>query len=101
MTRSSAPDPVSSSSTGVIGKVCIYCMKKEKKHKNTKQKLNAAATKNFEEKIRKYAHWLDDQPMLLRIGSGDFVSKEIFYHGICRVNYQNKAEKTSQAMEGE
>ena len=36
--------------------------------------------------------------MLLRIGSGDFVSKEIFYHGICRVNYQNKAEKTSQAM---
>ena len=36
--------------------------------------------------------------MLLRICSGDFVSKEIFYHGICRVNYQNKAEKTSQAM---
>ena len=31
LTRLSAPDPVSSSSTGVIGNVCIFCMKKEKK----------------------------------------------------------------------
>ena len=32
--------------------------------------------------------------MLLRIGNEDFVSKEISYHSICRVNYQSRAEKT-------
>ena len=30
-------------------------MKKEKKHNNAKEKLHAASTENFQEKIKKYA----------------------------------------------
>ncbi|XP_057304270.1 uncharacterized protein LOC130641476 [Hydractinia symbiolongicarpus] len=74
-------------------------MRKEKKHKNLKQKLNAASTENFQENIKKYARWLEDKPMLVRIGNEDFVSKEIYYHGMCRVSYQSKAEKTPLAIQ--
>ena len=97
LTRSRIPTPaVPVSSTGVFPKICIFCMKKEK-HNNVKEKLHAASTENFQEKIKKYASWLNDQTMLLRIGTDDFVSKEIYYHGICRVNYQSRAEKTPLA----
>ena len=36
--------------------------------------------------------------LLLRLGNSDFVAKEIMYHGVCRVNYQNKAGRTDMAM---
>ena len=59
-------------------------------------------TRDFEEKIKKYATTLGDQALLSKLGSIDFVTKEICYHGICRTKYQTAAEqisKTSQNKE--
>ena len=54
---------------------------------------------DFEGKIKKYATTLRDQALLSKLGSVDFVAKEIRYHGICRMKYHTAAEqvpKTSQ-----
>ena len=54
---------------------------------------------DFEGKIKKYATTLRDQALLSKLGSVDFVAKEIRYHGICRMKYQTAAKqvpKTSQ-----
>ena len=59
-------------------------------------------TRDFEEKIKKYATTLWDQALLSKLGSLDFVPKEICCHGICRTKYQTAAEqvlKTSQNKE--
>ena len=47
VTRSSNVLP-SASSTGVFQQVCIFCNKKDKKHKGVKQKLTQASTDCFE-----------------------------------------------------
>lgn len=96
LTRSRIPTAIPTGSSGAFSKICIFCLKKVKKHKNSMQKLIAASTENFQENVKMY---LNDQPMLLRIGNEDFVSKEIYYHGICRVSYQSRAEKTPFAIQ--
>ena len=91
VTRSSNVLP-SASSTGVFQQVCIFCNKKDKKHKGVKQKLTQASTDCFEKNIKDYARLLEDHEMLLKIQNEDFVSKEVHYHPICRVTYQNRVE---------
>ena len=92
LTRSNIGGPLSSSKTGIFPKECIFCSKKDRKHNKQKQKLIVASTTNFESNVKTYAEWLNDETMLLRIMNEDFVSKEVLYHGICRVEYQNKAK---------
>ena len=75
-----------------------FVYKLVKKHNNIKQSLISVATIKFEENIRTYARWLDDNELLLRLGNSDFVTKEVMYHAVCRVNYQNKAGRTAMAM---
>ena len=71
-----------SSSTGIMPKICIFCNKKDKKHNSNKQNLISQETGDFEKKIKKYATTLGDQALLSKLGSADFVAKEIRYHGI-------------------
>ena len=96
-TRSSVSAP-NLSSTGVFPKICIFCSQKVKKHNNVKQKLVSATTSNIEDKIKTYARWMNDKQLIIRLQNTDFVSKEIVYHAVCRVNYQNKAEHTPTAI---
>ena len=62
--------------------------------------LVSVETDNFEEKIKEYAGCLDNQKLLSKLGSVNFVAKEIRYHSICRTKYQTAAEQTSKKMKG-
>ena len=98
-TRSKRALASGSSSTGIMPKICIFCNKKDKKHNSNKQNLISQETGDFEKKIKKYATTLGDQALLSKLGSADFVAKEIRYHGIWGTKYQTAAEqgtKTSQ-----
>ena len=92
VTRSSNILPQTSSS-GVYDQVCIFCNKKDKKFKGTKQKLIQASSTAIQESINRQAKLLNDNEMLLKVQGQDFVSKEVLYHQICRTNYQNRTEK--------
>ena len=64
-TRSSfSPKNIQVSSTDVFQKKCILCSQTVKKHNNIKLSLISVAIK-FEENIRTYARWLDDNKLLL------------------------------------
>ena len=60
------------------------------------RRLVSVETLNFEENIKKYAEWLNDQNMLARITSINFVAKEVRYHAFCRKKYQSDAEATEE-----
>ena len=77
-------------------KICIFCTKKDKKHNGSKQKLISVEAGDFEEKTKKYATTLGDQALLSKLGSVDFVVKEIRHHGICRTKYQTAPEQVSK-----
>ena len=72
----------------------------KKKCNQKKQPLIKASTEEVEKSIKKYAQWLQDWEILKRIQNVDFAAKEIHYHNICRVRYQNKAKFTTQGHEG-
>ena len=98
-TRSKSTLASGSSSTGIMPKICIFCTKKDKKHNGSKQKLVSMETGDFEGKIKNYAATLGDQALLSKLGSVDFVAKEIRYHGICRTKYQPAAEQVSKTSQ--
>ena len=92
--RSEVTSPKPSSSTGIFPKLCIICGKEQKSHKKQKQKLVCTETSNLEKNIRTYARWLEDHQLLARIETINFTTKEVHYHGICRIKYQHAAEAT-------
>ena len=98
-TRSKSTLASGSSSTGIMPKIYIFCTKKDKKHNDSKQKLVSVETGDFEEKIKKYATALRDQALLPKLGSVNFVAKEIRCHGICRTKYQTAAEQVSKTSQ--
>ena len=86
-TTRSQSNILSTTSTGVLSKVFIFCEKKDKKHNNGNQSLVNVETPDFENKIKEYASLLQGNKMLARIGNVDFVATEIAYHAICRTRY--------------
>ena len=64
---------------GIFPKTCIFCGKIRKTVNKNEQKLVQAESKNFEVTIKKYANWLDDEEMLQKIFSINFIAKEIRY----------------------
>ena len=64
---------------GIFPKTCIFCGKIRKTVNKNEQKLVQAESKNFEVIIKKYANWLDDEEMLQKIFSINFIAKEIRY----------------------
>ena len=63
-------------STGIMPKICVFCTKKNEKHKDSKQKLVSVETGESEEHNKKYATNLGDQALLSKLESVDFVPKE-------------------------
>ena len=53
------------------------------------------STENVEKNIKRYAETLKDEDLLRLILDEDFVSKEMCYQSICRVEYQNRAKLLS------
>ena len=59
--------------------MCLFCNKERKKIKGKEQKLTNVETVIFEENIRKYANWKEDNIMLAKTSHIDFVAKEVKY----------------------
>ena len=97
ITRSNLTSPATTSRTGIFPKVCLFCNKEHKKVKGKGQKLSNVETVIFEENIRKYANWKEDNIMLAKISQIDFAAKEVKYHGWCRAKYQTEAESIFQS----
>ena len=92
LTRSNVTAPIPVSSSGVFSKLCIFCSQKEIKFKYMRQKLVPITSKDLQASVKEYAELLDDDEMRVRIATvTDFAAKEVHYHRICRVNYQNRA----------
>ena len=92
ITRSNLTSPATSSRRRIFPKVCLFYNKERKNIKGKEQKLTNVETAIFEENIRKYAHWKEDNIMLAKISQIDFAAKEVKYHGWCRAKYQTEAE---------
>ena len=94
-TRSSIGASFIATRSCVFVKQCIFCKKKDKKFKGAKETLIMVSTENIEKNIKRYADILKDQDLLRLILDEDFVSMEMCYHSICRVEYQNRAKLVS------
>ena len=95
ITRSSTGASFIATISGVFVKQCIFCKKKDKKFKGAKQTLIMVSTENIEKNIKTYAEILKDEDLLRLILDEDFASKEMCYHSICRVEYQNRVKLVS------
>ena len=84
-----------SPNTGIFKPVCLFCNQSRKRTAGKTIDLLKVTTKDFENKVKQYAEWKNDQEMLVKITDVDFVAKEIRYHGMCRVKYQKEAEYVS------
>ena len=98
--RSSLRSLKSVNTAGIFPSLCLFCEKSRKKVQGQEQKLISVETKNFEEKIKQYAKWKEDNQMLTRIAQIDFTAKEIKYHSCCRLKYQKEAEISKTTKEG-
>lgn len=67
-----------------------FVKKTRKKHNGKAQSLHLCETKNFELSIKHYTNEMNDVSMQTKLSNIDFVAKEVKYHNICRVAYQNK-----------
>ena len=51
-------------------------------------------TDKFEKNVKKFAMWREDHRLLAKIQDIYFSAKEVCYHSICRVEYENIAKAT-------
>ena len=70
----------------------LFCNKEREKIKGQEQILTNVKTAIFEENIRKYANWKEDNLMLAKISQTDFATKVVQYHKRCGAKYQKDAE---------
>ena len=61
--------------------MCLFCNKERKVIEGKEQKLTNVETAIFEENIRRYADWKEDNIILAEISHIDFAAKEVKYHG--------------------
>ena len=90
--RSLNENSIISSSTGIFKPVCIFCIQSRKRSPGKTLHLMSSAFKEIENSIKKFAQWKNDDAVLTKITCVDFVSKEVRYHGPCRVKYQRQRE---------
>ena len=90
----SSLDVHTSTRTGVLSKVCIFCNQVTKKRHNIKEALGNCESFNAQERIKHAAQVMKDNALLAKIGDIDFVAKEVKYHHSCRKSYLNSAQWT-------
>ena len=86
--------PVVVSNSGILEQLCIFCGKVVRKKNDKRHTLTKAETKEFEDNIKMYMRWREDDIMMAKLQAIGFSVKEVHYHGICRVEYQNEAKLT-------
>ena len=60
-------------------------------------KLTNVETTMFEENIRKYPNWNEDDIIITEISQIEFAAKEVKHHEWCRAKYQTEAESIFQS----
>ena len=78
----------------VFTKVCLFCNQARKRIKDKEQGLSNFESKNFNQNIRKYIEWQDDQIFSVCLRNFVFSEREMRYHGIYKLEYQTAAEVT-------
>lgn len=89
----------STSGTGILEEKCIFCEKKDRKHKGCREKLHLCITTAIQESIFEEAKQLRDTNFISKISGIDFIAKEVRYHQICRVEYSNKAKSSKKVKD--
>jgi len=89
-TRSNQLTKLIEGNASIFKSVCIFCEKTRRKHNAKAQSLHLCETKNIELSIKHYVNEMNDVSMQTNLSNIDFVAKEVKYHNICRVAYQNK-----------
>ncbi|MCG7875152.1 MAG: hypothetical protein N0C90_02335 [Candidatus Thiodiazotropha endolucinida] len=86
--------------SGIFEAKCIFCncIRKYKGPHQKMEQLGSSEAPDAESTIKDAARILDDQEMITKIGSVDFVAKEVKYHHTCRKNYVNRAERKKQSI---
>ena len=59
---------------------------------NVNEQVSFGIKSPFENNVRMYALVLQDEHMLEKISGIDFLAKEVWYHAICRSNYQSRTD---------
>lgn len=93
LTRQKVNLPLKSSTTGIFKNVCIFCNNFFLYYKRKKYGLIPVRTINVQNSIMSSVKVLDDTKMRLKVDNIDFIAKEVKYHQVCRVFYQNKAKR--------
>ena len=94
--RSQSSFHFETSSSGVLPEICIFCRKKTLKVKQKKVPLVNCEYDKAEDSIKEAAKTLNDEEMLVKIGSIGFHTSEVKYHEKCRRDYQNAARAVSR-----
>ena len=99
MRRSEIKSPSHATTSGVLEKLCLLCCQKSKKKNNKRYTLLNCVTDEFEKNIKKFGVWREVHRLLAKIQDICFSAKEVCYHSICRVEYENIAKATPLAKE--
>ena len=99
MRRSEIKSPSPAATRGALEKIYLLCCQKSKKKNNKRYTLVNCAADEFEKNINEFAVWRKDQRLLAKIQDICFSAKEVCYHSICRVEYENIAKATPLAKE--
>ena len=99
MRRSETKSPSPAATSGVFEKLFFFCCQKSKKKNNKRYTLINCVNDGFEKNIKKCAIWREDHRLLAKIQDICFSAKEVCYHSICRVEYENIAKATRLAKE--
>ena len=99
MRRSEIKSPSPAATSGALEKIYLLCCQKSKKKNNKRYTLVSCVADEFEKNINEFAVWRKDQRLLAKIQDICFSAKEVCYHSICRVEYENIAKATPLAKE--
>ena len=99
MRRSEIKSPLPAATSGVLEKIYLFCCQKSKKKNNKRYTLVNCVADEFEKNIKEFAVLRKDQRLLAKIQYICFSAKEVCYHSICRVEYENTAKARPLAKE--
>ena len=89
----------STSSSGILPKVCIFCSTVYKSlGKGKRESLGNCEVPESGEGIKAAAFTLQDDIMTTKLVGLDFIAKEVKYHHSCRRSYLRKAERIEEQL---
>lgn len=76
---------------------CIFCNKKQRKHKDRIQPIPTFERNTITSTIVQYASALNDEKLLQKIAEKKLFAVELKYHPLCRLDYQHSFEAVHES----